>query len=134
MYQHVTVPEGGQKDHGQGRRHAQRPDQPIIPFIEGDGVGVDITPVMPKVVDAAVGWRPMAAAARSTGWRSTPEGHAVEWPRGGTLPDETVQVLPRLPVSIKGPADDAGGGGIRSLNVALRQRWTSTSACARCAG
>jgi isocitrate dehydrogenase len=97
------------------------PDNPIIPFIEGDGIGVDITPVMQRVVDAAV--EKAYAGARKIHWlevyageKSTREYGPDVW-----LPDETLDALREYAVAIKGPMTTPVGGGIRSLNVALRQ-------------
>jgi isocitrate dehydrogenase len=97
------------------------PDQPIIPFIEGDGIGVDITPVMRRVVDAAV--EKAYAGSRKIHWlevyageKSTREYGPDVW-----LPDETLAALREYAVAIKGPMTTPVGGGIRSLNVALRQ-------------
>jgi len=97
------------------------PENPIIPFIEGDGIGVDITPVMKAVVDAAVAkaydgertihWMEVYAGEKSTRLYGTDV-----W-----LPDETLVALRDYSVSIKGPMTTPVGGGIRSLNVALRQ-------------
>ena len=113
----ITVPEGGAKIvPGQ-----PVPDNPIIPFIEGDGIGVDITPVMKDVVDAAVAkayggkrqihWMEVYAGEKSTQLYGTDV-----W-----LPEETLAALREYVVSIKGPMTTPVGGGIRSLNVALRQ-------------
>ncbi len=97
------------------------PDNPIIPFIEGDGIGVDITPVMQRVVDAAV--EKAYAGARKIHWlevyageKSTREYGPDVW-----LPEETLEALREYAVAIKGPMTTPVGGGIRSLNVALRQ-------------
>jgi isocitrate dehydrogenase len=97
------------------------PDNPIIPFIEGDGIGVDITPVMKNVVDAAV--EKAYAGARKIHWlevyageKSTREYGPDVW-----LPEETLEALREFAVAIKGPMTTPVGGGIRSLNVALRQ-------------
>ena len=97
------------------------PDNPIIPFIEGDGIGVDITPVMQAVVDAAVekaygGEREIHWMEVYAGEKSTRLYGADVW-----LPDETLEALREYSVSIKGPMTTPVGGGIRSLNVALRQ-------------
>jgi isocitrate dehydrogenase len=97
------------------------PDNPIIPFIEGDGIGVDITPVMKAVVDAAVakaydGERSIQWMEVYAGEKSTRLYGADVW-----LPDETLVALRDYSVSIKGPMTTPVGGGIRSLNVALRQ-------------
>ena len=97
------------------------PDNPIIPFIEGDGIGVDITPVMQKVVDAAVqksygGKRRISWMEVYAGEKSTKLYGPDVW-----LPAETLNALKEFSVSIKGPMTTPVGGGIRSLNVALRQ-------------
>ncbi len=120
MYQHVKVPNDGQKiSINNGILNV--PDKPIIPYIEGDGTGVDITPVMIKVVDAAV-----AKAynhKRKISWMEIYAGEKAANLYGNNdyLPTETMQVLKDYLVSIKGPLTTPVGGGIRSLNVALRQ-------------
>src|SRR5262245_7131882 len=121
MYQHIKVPEGGQKITVNADFSLNVPHNPIIPYIEGDGTGLDITPVMLKVVDAAVAkayggrkkieWMEMYAGEKAT----KVYGPDV-W-----LPDETLQAAREYVVSIKGPLTTPVGGGIRSLNVALRQ-------------
>ncbi len=114
---HITVPAGGQKIiPGQ-----PIPDNPIIPFIEGDGIGVDITPVMIKVIDAAVekaygGKKKIHWMEVYAGEKSTQIYGPDEW-----LSKETFDALKEYSVSIKGPMTTPVGGGIRSLNVALRQ-------------
>jgi isocitrate dehydrogenase len=114
---HIVVPEGGAKiAPGQ-----PVPDNPIIPFIEGDGIGVDITPVMKAVVDAAVakaydGEREIHWMEVYAGEKSTRLYGSDVW-----LPEETLGALREYSVSIKGPMTTPVGGGIRSLNVALRQ-------------
>jgi isocitrate dehydrogenase len=120
-YQHVTVPSGGQKITVNKDFSLNVSDQPIIPYIEGDGTGVDITPVMIKVVDAAVakaygGRRKIHWMEIYAGEKSTKVYGADVW-----LPDETMAILREYVVSIKGPLTTPVGGGIRSLNVALRQ-------------
>ena len=113
-----TVPAGGQKIvPGQ-----PTPDNPIIPFIEGDGIGAEITPVMIKVVDAAVqkaygGKRKIHWMEVYAGEKSTRIYGPDEW-----FPEETFQALKDYSVSIKGPMTTPISGGMRSLNVALRQR------------
>jgi len=97
------------------------PDNPIIPFIEGDGIGVDITPPMIKAVDAAVkiayeGSRKIEWMEVFCGEKSTKVYGEDVW-----LPDETIEALKEYVVSIKGPLTTPIGGGIRSLNVSLRQ-------------
>ena len=120
-YQHVTVPVGGQKITVNKDFSLNVPDQPIIPYIEGDGTGLDITPVMIKVVDAAVakaygGKRKIHWMEIYAGEKSTRIYGADVW-----LPEETLAILKEFVVSIKGPLTTPVGGGIRSINVALRQ-------------
>jgi len=114
---HIKVPAAGSKIvPGQ-----PIPDEPIIPYIEGDGIGVDITPVMLKVIDAAVskaygGKKKIHWMEVFAGEKSTRLYGPDEW-----LPKETFDALKEYAVSIKGPMTTPVGGGIRSLNVALRQ-------------
>ena len=98
------------------------PDNPIIPFIEGDGIGVDITPVMRTVVDAAVA--KAYGGARQIHWLEIYAGEKATRLYGSDvwLPDETLEAAREYSVSIKGPMTTPIGGGIRSLNVALRQQ------------
>ncbi|QGZ41820.1 isocitrate dehydrogenase (NADP) [Pseudoduganella flava] len=121
MYQHIKVPAEGRKITVNPDYSLTVPDQPIIPFIEGDGTGVDITPVMLKVVDAAVakaygGQRKISWMEIYAGEKSTNVYGPDVW-----LPEETLQAVREYVVSIKGPLTTPVGGGIRSLNVALRQ-------------
>ncbi|MEH6438074.1 NADP-dependent isocitrate dehydrogenase [Massilia sp. DD77] len=121
MYQHIKVPADGQKITVSADFSLSVPDTPIIPYIEGDGTGVDITPVMIKVVDAAVakaygGKRKISWMEIFAGEKSTSVYGPDVW-----LPAETLDVLKDYVVSIKGPLTTPVGGGIRSLNVALRQ-------------
>ncbi len=121
MYQHIKIPAAGQKISVNADMSLNVPDQPIIPFIEGDGTGLDITPVMIKVVDAAVataygGKRKIHWMEVYAGEKSTNVYGPDVW-----LPEETLQALREYVVSIKGPLTTPVGGGIRSLNVALRQ-------------
>ncbi len=121
MYQHIRVPAEGQRI-TVGADHALSvPDQPIIPYIEGDGTGADITPVMIKVVDAAVA--KAYGAKRKISWMEVYAGEKATRIYGPDvwLPEETLQVVRDFVVSIKGPLTTPVGGGIRSLNVALRQ-------------
>ncbi|MHB1512507.1 MAG: NADP-dependent isocitrate dehydrogenase [Acidiferrobacter sp.] len=97
----------------------QVPDRPIIPFIEGDGIGVDITPVMRRVVDAAVS--KAYGAARGIVWREIYAGEKAHARTGHYLPKETLKDIGDYAVSIKGPLTTPVGGGLRSLNVTLRQ-------------
>lgn len=121
MYQHIKVPATGQKITVNQDFSLKVPDQPIIPYIEGDGTGFDITPVMIKVVDAAVakaygGKRKISWMEIYAGEKSTKIYGPDVW-----LPEETLQVIKDYVVSIKGPLTTPVGGGIRSINVALRQ-------------
>ena len=122
MYEHVTVPAGGAKIKVRADQSLEIPDNPIIPYIVGDGTGVDITPVMIKVVDAAVakaygGKRRIHWMEVYAGEKSTRIYGPDVW-----LPDETLAIVRDYVVSIKGPLTTPVGGGIRSLNVALRQQ------------
>jgi isocitrate dehydrogenase len=121
MMQKFQVPQQGSKITVNADFSLNVPDNPIIPFIEGDGTGVDITPVMRKVVDAAVdksygGKRKIAWMEIYAGEKATKVYDPDTW-----LPDETVQAIREYVVSIKGPLTTPVSGGIRSLNVALRQ-------------
>ncbi|WP_458232638.1 NADP-dependent isocitrate dehydrogenase [Roseateles sp. P5_E8] len=121
MSQHITVPEGGQKITANADFSLNVPNNPIIPFIEGDGVGLDVTPVMLKVVDAAVA--KAYGGARQIHWMEVYAGEKSTRVYGPDvwLPAETVQAVRDYLVSIKGPLTTPVGGGIRSLNVTLRQ-------------
>ncbi len=121
-YQHVTVPPEGHKIGVNEDFSLAVPDQPIIPYIEGDGTGFDITPVMIKVVDAAVA--KAYAGKRRIHWMEIYAGEKSTKIYGPDvwLPDETLAILKDYVVSIKGPLTTPVGGGIRSLNVALRQQ------------
>ena len=121
MYQHVKVPSGGAKITVNRDFSLNVPENPIIPYIEGDGTGVDITPVMIKVVDAAVA--KAYGGKRKIHWMETYAGEKATKVYGPDvwLPDETLAIIKDYAVSIKGPLSTPVGGGIRSLNVALRQ-------------
>ena len=97
------------------------PDNPIIPFIEGDGIGVDITPPMINVVNQAV--KIAYSGERKIEWMEVYCGEKATQVYGKDtwLPDETIEALKEYVVSIKGPLTTPVGGGIRSLNVSLRQ-------------
>ena len=121
MYQHIKVPSAGQKITVNADMSLNVPDHPIIPYIEGDGTGQDITPVMIKVVDAAVakaygGQKQIHWMEVFAGEKSTKLYGPDVW-----LPEETLHALRDFVVSIKGPLTTPVGGGIRSLNVTLRQ-------------
>ena len=119
-YKHIKIPEEGSKitlENGV----LQVPDNPIIPYIEGDGIGIDITPAMIDVVDNAVetaykGAKKISWMEVFCGEKSTQIYDEDTW-----LPDETIEALKEYIVSIKGPLTTPVGGGIRSLNVSLRQ-------------
>ena len=95
------------------------PDQPIIPFIEGDGIGPDIWAASVRVLDAAV--ETAYGSARKIEWREVLAGQKAFDQTGSWLPDETLDIIREHLVAIKGPLTTPVGGGIRSLNVALRQ-------------
>ena len=120
-YQHIKVPAEGQKITVNADMSLNVPDQPIIPYIEGDGTGLDITPVMLKVVDAAV--EKSYGGRRKIQWMEVFAGEKATRIYGPDvwLPEETLDAVRDYVVSIKGPLTTPVGGGIRSLNVALRQ-------------
>ncbi len=119
-YQHIKVPVTGEKIKVNPDFSLVVPDQPIIPFIEGDGTGVDITPVMRKVTDAAV--NKAYGGRRAIQWMEVYCGEkAAELYDGNWFPQETLEAIKEYIVSIKGPLTTPVGGGFRSLNVALRQ-------------
>jgi len=122
MYQHITPPAEGKKIRVNADFSLDVPDHPVIPYIEGDGIGVDITPVMQKVVDAAVA--KAYAGKRKISWMEIYAGEKSTRVYGENvwLPEETLQAAKEYVVSIKGPLTTPVGGGIRSINVALRQK------------
>lgn len=122
MSQHIEIPGDGQKITINADGTLNVPDQPIIPFIEGDGVGIDVTPVMRKVVDAAVA--KAYGGARRIRWMEIYAGDKATRLYGpdAALPAETLAAVKDYVVSIKGPLTTPVGGGIRSLNVTLRQQ------------
>ena len=120
-YEHIVVPDDGDRITVAEDGSLNVPDRPIIPFIEGDGIGVDISPVMIDVVNAAVA--KSYGGRRSIAWMEVYAGEKAltvygddEW-----LPEETLKALSDFRVAIKGPMTTPVGGGIRSLNVAIRQ-------------
>jgi len=122
IYQHIKVPAEGQAITANEDFSLNVPDNPVIPYIEGDGIGADISPVMIKVVDAAVskayqGARKIAWMEIYAGEKATSIYGEDEW-----LPDESLAAMQDYIVSIKGPLTTPIGGGIRSLNVSIRQR------------
>ncbi len=121
-YQHIKIPEQGQKITANEDFSLNVPDNPVIPFIEGDGIGIDITPVMIDVVNAAV--ERAYAGKKSIEWMEVYAGEKAtkvygedEW-----LPQESLSAMQDYIVSIKGPLTTPIGGGIRSLNVSIRQK------------
>ncbi|WP_421681514.1 NADP-dependent isocitrate dehydrogenase [Stutzerimonas urumqiensis] len=120
-YQKIQVPANGDKITVNADGSLNVPNNPIIPFIEGDGIGVDISPVMIKVVDAAV--QKAYSADRKIAWMEVFAGEKATqvYDQDTWLPKETLEAVRDYVVSIKGPLTTPVGGGIRSLNVALRQ-------------
>ena len=118
-YQKIVVPADGDKITVNADLSLNVPNHPIIPFIEGDGIGVDITPAMKAVVDAAV--QKAYGGKRSIEWMEVYCGEKADRIYGTYMPEETFEALREFIVSIKGPLTTPVGGGIRSLNVALRQ-------------
>lgn len=121
-YKHINVPTDGEKLVVNKDLSLSVPDNVIVPFIGGDGIGVDITPVMQKVIDAAIekayaGKRRITWMEIYAGQRSVDVYGENEW-----LPDETLDAVREYSIAIKGPLTTPVGGGIRSLNVALRQQ------------
>jgi isocitrate dehydrogenase len=118
-YQKIAVPVDGSKITVNADLSLNVPNNPIIPFIEGDGIGVDITPAMKAVVDAAV--QKAYGGKRSIEWMEVYCGEKADKIYGTYMPEETFDALREFVFSIKGPLTTPVGGGIRSLNVALRQ-------------
>ncbi|GAB6387983.1 NADP-dependent isocitrate dehydrogenase [Stutzerimonas marianensis] len=120
-YQKIQVPASGDKITVNADNTLNVPNNPIIPYIEGDGIGVDISPVMIKVVDAAV--EKAYGGQRKISWMEIYAGEKATqvYDQDTWLPKETLEVVRDYVVSIKGPLTTPVGGGIRSLNVALRQ-------------
>jgi isocitrate dehydrogenase len=120
-YDKIQIPSDGDKITVNADFSLNVPDRPIIPFIEGDGIGVDVTPVMKKVLDEAVA--KAYGGQRSIVWMEVFAGEKanVLYGENTWLPAETLEAVRDYVVSIKGPLTTPVGGGIRSLNVALRQ-------------
>ncbi|MCG8432461.1 MAG: NADP-dependent isocitrate dehydrogenase, partial [Gammaproteobacteria bacterium] len=121
QYDHIVLPKDGEKITANTDFSLNVPDRVIVPFIEGDGIGVDVTPVMKKVVDAAV--EKAYGGKRKIEWMQIYAGEkATEiYGENDYLPEETLHAMREFIVSIKGPLATPIGGGIRSLNVAIRQ-------------
>ena len=121
-YQKIQVPASGDKITVNADFTLNVPANPIIPYIEGDGIGVDISPVMIKVVDAAV--EKAYGGKRKISWMEVFAGEKATqvYDQDTWLPEETLHAVKDYVVSIKGPLTTPVGGGIRSLNVALRQQ------------
>jgi isocitrate dehydrogenase len=118
-YQHITVPADGQKIRINADFSLTVPTTPIIPFIEGDGIGVDVTPAMRRVVDAAV--ERAYGKTRRIRWMEVYSGEKAAARYDQWFPEETLEALREFVVSIKGPLGTPVGGGMRSLNIAMRQ-------------
>jgi len=120
-FEKIQIPNDGSKIQVNADYSLNVPDKPIIPYIEGDGIGVDVTPAMRKVVDAAV--ERASGGKKSIAWMEVYAGEKAVKVYGNDswLPAETLEAVREYIVSIKGPLTTPVGGGIRSLNVALRQ-------------
>ncbi len=119
QYEHIVVPPEGRRITVNTDLTLNVPDTPVIPFIEGDGIGVDVTPAMLRVVNAAV--HKAYGTARRICWMEVYCGAKANARYGQWFPEETLHALRDFVVSIKGPLATPIGGGIRSLNVAMRQ-------------
>ena len=118
-YEKITVPTDGQRITINPDSSLNVPDNPFIAFVEGDGIGIDITPVMLKVVNAAV--EKAYRGKRKISWVEVFAGDKAAKTYGTSFPEETLTALRDFVVSIKGPLGTPTGGGMRSLNVAMRQ-------------
>ncbi len=121
-YEHIVVPTDGERITLNTDFSLNVPDRPIIAYIEGDGIGIDVTPVMQRVANAAV--ERAYRGKRRIAWMEVFAGEKASkiYRAGAWCPDETLQALRDFVVSIKGPLGTPVGGGIRSLNVAIRQQ------------
>ena len=117
-YKNITVPESGSPITIENNE-LNVPNNPIITYIEGDGSGIDITPVMLDVVNTAV--KKAYGGEREIHWMEIYAGEKADSIYGEYLPEETVEAIKEFSVSIKGPLTTPVGGGMRSLNVAIRQ-------------
>jgi isocitrate dehydrogenase len=121
-YQHIQTPSFGEKISVNRDFSLNVPEQPVIPFVEGDGIGCDITPAMQQVIDAAVS--KAYGKKRRIAWMEVYAGEKASslYGQDVCLPEETLSAIRDYVVSIKGPLTTPVGGGMRSLNVALRQQ------------
>jgi isocitrate dehydrogenase len=122
MYDKIKIPKKGEVVYTDKYDNLVVPDKLIVPFIEGDGIGIDITPVMKKVIDAAI--KKAYNGQRQISWMEIYAGEkAMKVYDGKTaLPEETLDAIRKFKIAIKGPLTTPVGGGFRSLNVALRQK------------
>jgi len=122
MFKHITAPKDGASIHFDSRNNLVVPNNPIIPFIEGDGIGMDITPVMQNVVDSAV--KKAYKGERKIHWMEVFAGDKAleKYGEHNYLPQETFDAIEKFVVAIKGPLTTPVGEGLRSLNVAIRQQ------------
>lgn len=118
-YKLISVPQGGAHIKADANGNITVPDNPIIPYIEGDGTGPDIWNASQMVFDAAV--QKAYGGKKKIHWMEVPAGEKSFNNHGNWLPDETIDAIKEFRVAIKGPLTTPVGGGIRSLNVALRQ-------------
>ena len=118
MFEKITVPKDGEKITGTSDK-IQVPDNPIIPYVEGDGIGTDITRAMHIVVDAAV--EKAYGGKKRIAWMEVYAGEKANERYGSYLPEETLKAFTEFKVAIKGPLTTPVGGGFRSLNVSIRQ-------------
>ncbi|MCK6619409.1 MAG: isocitrate dehydrogenase (NADP(+)) [Calditrichaceae bacterium] len=118
MFKHVQIPNWGEPVKVQGNQYSV-PDKPIIPFIEGDGIGIDIWPASQMVFDAAV--KKAYGGKRQVAWMEIYAGEKAQKLYNEWLPNETIEAIRQYTIAIKGPLTTPVGGGFRSLNVAIRQ-------------
>jgi len=132
MYQHIKVPTLGEKITVATDGSLHVPDQPIIPYIEGDGTGMDITPVMLKVVDAAV--TKAYNGTRKIHWMEIYAGEKATQVYGPDvwLPEETLEVVKDYVVSIKGPLTTPLAAAFARLMWRCGKSWICTCVCVRC--
>src|SRR4029453_1925603 len=119
QYEHIKIPADGGKITINPDGSINVPDRPIIPFIEGDGIGIDVTPGMLKVVNAAV--QKPYGKKRSSAWSEIYSGEKANARYGQWFPEETLHALREFVVSIKGPLGTPIGGGIPRPTVAMGQ-------------